>query len=142
MTAKASHKMNVTAALVCDDVRKEINGKDILIGVYSGGILVPQFPGEVTMALYLQYEPTVTGKIDGSIRLTNGGDTTFYQGNFNVSIARVELSSMAFPSVVMPVFAPTNYVFEIKESGETEWRVVKRIFATRQSDYDQQKPVA
>lgn len=31
-------------ALFCDDVRQEVNGKLIAIGIYSGGINVPSFP--------------------------------------------------------------------------------------------------
>lgn len=34
----------VVSALVCDDVRRESNGKELHIGVYSGGINVPVVP--------------------------------------------------------------------------------------------------
>jgi len=35
---------NIRNALVCDDARREMNGKSILIGVYNDVIVLPQFP--------------------------------------------------------------------------------------------------
>jgi hypothetical protein len=32
------------SAILCDDCRKEVNGKDIAIGIYTGSILSPQIP--------------------------------------------------------------------------------------------------
>jgi hypothetical protein len=45
--------ITVKHVVVCDDIRREDNGKEILIGVYSGGIIVPQFP--VPLALACRY---------------------------------------------------------------------------------------
>lgn len=40
-------------AILCDDIRQEQNGKLILIGVYSGDILLREFPGKLNIALLL-----------------------------------------------------------------------------------------
>ena len=44
MTENAVPKVEVLSAIVCDDVREENNGKEILIGVYSGTIAVQEIP--------------------------------------------------------------------------------------------------
>jgi hypothetical protein len=43
----------VLFGIVCDDVRREDNGKLVLIGVYGGSILVPSFPATVVLSLVL-----------------------------------------------------------------------------------------
>lgn len=44
MTEKESPRVKVLSAVVCDDVREENNGKEFLIGVYSGAIIVHMIP--------------------------------------------------------------------------------------------------
>ena len=44
MTTAKSSKVNILSAVICDDVRTEKNGKDLLIGVYSGAIVVHAIP--------------------------------------------------------------------------------------------------
>lgn len=41
--------------LVCDDVRREDNGKLLILGVYNQIILVPQFPVVLPMLTFLHY---------------------------------------------------------------------------------------
>ncbi len=54
----------IASALVCDDIRKEENGKAILIGVYSNNIILSTFPVTIPLSLWLQ------GKAkDGDYRL-------------------------------------------------------------------------
>ena len=48
------HKFKVVAALVCDDVRKEITGKEILIGVYADNVYVGGIPANLNLALYIR----------------------------------------------------------------------------------------
>jgi hypothetical protein len=43
-------------AIFCDDIRREFNGKDILIGVYSGGMILKQLPAPVAMAIWFCFE--------------------------------------------------------------------------------------
>lgn len=43
-------------SLVCDDIRREDNGKVMLIGVYVGEILVPAFPTELRLSVWSQWK--------------------------------------------------------------------------------------
>jgi hypothetical protein len=52
------------SVLVCDDIRIEVTGKEILIGVYSGAIVSPQFPfGLRSLAFRIAVERTQACKI-------------------------------------------------------------------------------
>lgn len=39
--------------IFCDDIRQEISSKHILVGVYSGDMIPPNFPSFVTLALWV-----------------------------------------------------------------------------------------
>lgn len=41
-------------AVLCEDVRKEDNGKQILIGVFPGDLLIPDFPAPIQLAVYIE----------------------------------------------------------------------------------------
>jgi hypothetical protein len=47
--------ISVAKALVCDDVRVEIGGKVMLIGVYpANDIAVPSFPADIILSYYVE----------------------------------------------------------------------------------------
>lgn len=46
--------LKIGNALLCEDVRKEDNGKQILIGVFPGDLLIPDFPAQVQLAFYIE----------------------------------------------------------------------------------------
>ena len=41
--------------LLCDDVRREDNGKQILIGIYGNDVLLPGFPANITLCLWMRF---------------------------------------------------------------------------------------
>lgn len=61
----------IGAVIVCDDVRKEVTNKDILIGVYAGDIVVPAFPAVLTVAFWIELRRPV-GHYDDEFRVTIG----------------------------------------------------------------------
>ena len=44
----------IESVLVCDDIRQEKNGKMILIGVYTGSIVVPTIPAALGLSIWMQ----------------------------------------------------------------------------------------
>jgi len=66
--AKAPYKL--LSVIVCDDVRTEVTKKEILIGVYSDGIVVPKLPAVLTslffrihLALQIQEQTTFSFQV-------------------------------------------------------------------------------
>ncbi len=49
-----THRFTAVAALVCDDVRREISGKEILIGVYAHNVYVSLIPVNLIVTLYMR----------------------------------------------------------------------------------------
>jgi len=50
----SEHKFTALAALVCDDVRNELSGKEILIGVFADNVYVGGIPANLGVCLYLR----------------------------------------------------------------------------------------
>ena len=60
-------------AILCDDVRIEKNNKHILIGVYSGDIVVKELPAKLRLSFYLEFGASEIGDIPLEIRITGPG---------------------------------------------------------------------
>ncbi|MCC5979849.1 MAG: hypothetical protein JJU21_17455 [Salinarimonas sp.] len=58
-------------AVFCEDIRREDNGKDMLLGVYGGDIVAARCPIRVGVSLWLQYvsAPVRTGETGIALRL-------------------------------------------------------------------------
>ena len=55
--------LNHKYTLVCDDVRREDNGKLIVVGMYTPGITLPKFPFRLSKLTFVSYfEVTEAGK--------------------------------------------------------------------------------
>ena len=53
---RARPDFRLVSALLCEDARKDIAGKDILIGVYSGNILVERLPGKMPITAWFNLD--------------------------------------------------------------------------------------
>jgi hypothetical protein len=89
--------LEVKYAIVCDDIRTEDNGKDIIIGVYNDKILVRSFPAALALSLWLHILPTKVGEHPLHSRLLGGpADAVFFSGKGTLSTVALEVSSLAF----------------------------------------------
>lgn len=61
--------MKVHNLTVCEEVRQEMNGKFILLGVYTNSILVNQFPAQFPLSVWTLLEAEETGSAAISLRL-------------------------------------------------------------------------
>jgi hypothetical protein len=48
----AQSKLKIKSLIICDDVREERSGKEILIGVYAGAIVFPKFPARLPKLVF------------------------------------------------------------------------------------------
>jgi hypothetical protein len=73
--------------LVCDDVRLENNGKEILIGVYNGTVIIDNVPALLpTFSIRILVKPTEIREynINGAITGPSGLAAAQFSGKFNV----------------------------------------------------------
>src|SRR4051794_1678383 len=49
---KSEPSFVIRSLLICDDIRQERNGKEIIIGVYTGAIIFPKLPAKLNRVLF------------------------------------------------------------------------------------------
>ena len=121
-------ELKILSSVVCEDIRQENNGKQILIGVYNS-VLVQQFPVVLSLAFWIQYLPTQTGKFKSGLRVVSG-DTTFLDINADIEIPAIELSSFNIVGIPFALQTETTLKVELKQpSGQ--WEFVREFSVRR-----------
>jgi len=67
--------IEVKAVIICDDIRKEVNGKAILIGVFATDILVFKLPATIGLSFWFEcFTKEHANEFEVMITLTNKAD--------------------------------------------------------------------
>ncbi len=122
------------SALVCDEVRRETDGKDIIIGAYGGDVLIGIFPVTISLSLWTSLETSGTGDIKTDIRVVNREKKVLAElkGISHVE-GRVQRSSLFTPKIKLYIEKPTELRFQLRVR-EGRWKtVVSRSVILRSS---------
>lgn len=65
-------KFGIETAVLCDQVRREDNGKLILIGVYAGGVLLNSYPTTLSLAGYVEGQILEPGFFETEFQFIDG----------------------------------------------------------------------
>src|SRR2546426_965311 len=113
--------LKIKNAVVCDDIRREDNGKELLIGVYSGGIVVPQFPAPLVLAYWVQFDaPKPADNVDVEFRLLGGPETQFFSGRTGIKPLRAGPGSMALGQAPVFLQIPSTLTLQLKQA-DSDW---------------------
>lgn len=127
-------KTRILNALVCDDMRREDNGKEILIGIYSGGVLVHRYPAALTLAIWMQFEAFKTGEIKLAFRLINEKDLEFASATGTLNVSKIENPmSLGIKNMRLQFQADNDFRFQAKEQDSDDWKDVI-AFTVRESE--------
>ena len=137
--SSSSQDMKILSALICDDVRREDNGKEILIGVYSGSIAIPTIPANITLTAWINMEIHGPCEFDFEIRVLDPSDRQVVHGKLHVASSEVH----DFTSTVLPPF-PINADKEgwlpwIASLSGLESRPLARIKRKRPNTHSREK---
>jgi hypothetical protein len=117
---------SVGAVVVCDDVRKEVSSKDIIVGAFGGSILVASFPAQAPLAVWIEVIPHQAGRQEIDLKIEAPGIAAEFRLRFVVEISvQDEGVSIFTPQMMIPLGAPGEIVFSVKEAESEIWRIVK-----------------
>jgi hypothetical protein len=127
----AIEEATILAVVVCDDVRRENNGKEIIIGVYGSDIVVQSYPALLSPTFWVQFIPNQAGEITIGFRLINEADTAFFSGigKLNV-ISPEELTSTAIGGAPIQAQSDMKLRFQIKVGG-SDWTTMREVQVRR-----------
>ena len=111
----------ILAVVVCDDIRKEITNKDILIGVYAADIVVPIFPVALALAFWIEINPKKCGHRELSFRVVSQGNTVEF--TIGMEISGSESFGLPVPALPVLVRSPGEIRLEVKDADG--WRLLK-----------------
>jgi len=123
MTSKAP---KVERAILCDDIRQEMNGKYIFIGVYSGDVLVPHFPMTMAFSAYVDFIPAKFGEQNIHIRLVGAdGPMSGLEGKIGI-VDGAKTVGMATPPLPVLIAKPSDVILEISFDNRKWTQAVKK----------------
>jgi hypothetical protein len=116
--------LRFNSIVMCDEIRTEVTGKDILIGVFSGEILVPSFPTAIGVAFWAEVENSNEDigvkEYELRVGVENGQPLPF---KVTADIRAAGTSILKIPTIHIPVPGPTVVSLELLD--EENWRVLK-----------------
>lgn len=119
--------MKFNYAIICEDVRREDNGKLIILGVYGRNIRVQEFPATLALGLVMSVTTDETGKFDFEFQcLINGERKAGARGQMivNDSGGMTLINIPAMP--IIDIKGETEIVFQAREV-KADWQTVASI---------------
>lgn len=113
-------------ALLCDDVRTEVTGKEIIIGVYSGNIMASSFPANMLLCIWAQYMPKRVGDVEIELRIVGPNSAQLAHMAAGLAIGKVQYSSLHTPQLPIQVQTPGDLSIQARVKG-SEWRTLRVV---------------
>lgn len=121
--------MKFTNAVVCDEVRKEANGKHIIIGVYPHDMLVNSFPATIAPALWIQFFIERKGEIEIEFRVRDKSQPKKRGLSALAKLVIInpdELNTMTLPPAPIVINEQGLLLFEVREK-DGRWKKIREI---------------
>jgi hypothetical protein len=117
-------KIDIDFAFICDEVRREDNGKLIIIGVYTYDIIVLNFPVDLVLTIVVSLKVDEPVETDFELRLSHDGKLiNTGKGHF-----KLEKSSITgIPKIPLQnISGPGELKFEMR-FGDGDWQTIRKI---------------
>jgi hypothetical protein len=128
--SKQNQNIILSHVIICDDIRKEINNKLILIGVYPEDIILYKIPAEFRISLWFQFKISAPTKFGIEININGNAlkkkpDIINFQidetkDNLAVSESEKDLS-LVIAGIPLSIQDTGNITIEYRKSGDKPW---------------------
>ena len=107
--------------LICDDVRQEVTGKLIIVGLYMGTITVPQIPAQLPgLTIFQVFDSDRIGALQFRMRiqnLDNGQTVAEAMGMMNIPRPGIGVAPIRFAPVQFTAVGSYNVVTTIENES-------------------------
>ena len=115
--------INISHAIACDDIRQEVTGKYILIGVYSGNLGLPFFPAVTALGFWVLARPSQRGDYDVQLRVQDPDGKEVTGGHMIIRVQEVEETALVIPPMPISLERPGEIALQYRE-GDGSWRTI------------------
>lgn len=107
----------ITNAILCDDIREENNGKHLLIGVYSGDVIVnaPEIKN-LLLSVYMELRYPASQKINISFRIRLGKEIILQVPPIDIARIGEQEESGVFRLGGVPISTREDTQFKVEAS--------------------------
>jgi hypothetical protein len=122
-----SPRIQLVHCVVCDDVRTEILSKEIIVGVYSGGIVVPSVPWAFMICLWMTVIWSGDGEMPIEVRILNPRHTQIAEqkGVGHPKLKGIE-STITFRNIFCTVEMEGIHTFQWRTGGG-DWKMARQL---------------
>lgn len=115
-------------AIFCDDIRREDNGKELLIGVYTGSIQLPVLPAPVMLSVWVPFERSGIGKVPIEFRLLGPDGRMIGYGTLELNFTETEytVGSLPLRGLTAMIMGPGEITFQLRQHDES-WTTVRKL---------------
>lgn len=126
-----SAKKYIQSVIICDEVRTEMTGKDIAIGIYNSHLIVPQIPFVVPM-LAIRYELNFHGDIvrKMDVKLEDPAQNVIIQNTAQVQFADWDRPG-AVTTILGGLIIPVEGTYSFYSKFGDEWELVKTLLVEK-----------
>ena len=117
--------IKIETVLICDDVRREVSGKEIIIGVYGGSITVPRYPGTMVATIWLEFDAVEHGDHKLELKIETPSGNPPIEISIDYSVDNSGPMSLFVPRLPLHFERDGDIVISIK-LDEQNWEIVKK----------------
>ena len=116
---------SIESALLCEQIRQEIQNKVSIVGVFSSNIVVGQFPSTFPITIYLEIDAEVAGEIELNVKLISPGSNRV-EVKIMGEIALPGRSYIPMPAMPLVCDEPGPVTVEVSDGGEVWHTLIAR----------------
>lgn len=122
---KLGPDITVDHVLICEDIRREDNGKQIVIGLFAGDIKVSRLPVDLRLAFLVRGKSSKKGPNNIELRLLDSNNSPIVEGQSELNVQKPNsLFSMSMPPVIVQIVPEGVMKFQMRQPG-TRWKTVQ-----------------
>lgn len=121
MTDDASN-IEVRSSVICDQIRREDNGKSILIGVYAGDLIANILPAVTILSFWVLTHADKAGPMAIEFRVLGVNGDLLAEFVVQGEYAAKGFGSIPSPALPLQLAGPGWLKFEWRPKGTDDWR--------------------
>ncbi len=121
--------ITIVSAMICEDIRPEINGKYSLNGALGVDMKMQSIPGTIAVAMFAVIRNQVVGAIEGEFRVIDARRKTLAKAKIQANFESIGSALLPVGPFPLAVNEPTTLRFQLR-LGDQKWQTATELSVT------------